>query len=59
MGNCGSSQVEAVAKQHSDEIDKQIEEDLRKFKKECKILLLGASSRAPALGGVAADDPSA
>jgi guanine nucleotide-binding protein G(i) subunit alpha len=45
MGNCGSSQVEAAAKQRSDEIDKQIQDDLQKFKKECKILLLGASRR--------------
>lgn len=31
----------------SQEIDKQIEEDSRKFKKECKILLLGESSCLP------------
>jgi guanine nucleotide-binding protein G(i) subunit alpha len=42
MGNCMSSQDEAAAaKARSDEIDKQLDEDLRKFKKECKILLLG------------------
>jgi hypothetical protein len=41
MGNCASSQDEVDAKQRSDEIDKQIEDDLRKYKKECKILLLG------------------
>lgn len=43
MGNCASSQDDATAKARSAEIDKQLEEDLRKFKKECKILLLGAS----------------
>lgn len=42
MGNCASSQDEAAAKARSAEIDKQLEEDLRKFKKECKILLLGS-----------------
>jgi len=30
------------AKQRSEEIDRQIEEDSRKFRKECKILLLGS-----------------
>lgn len=40
MGNCVSSQDREAA-QRSQEIDKQIEEDSRKFKKECKILLLG------------------
>lgn len=30
-------------KTRSDEIDKQIEEDSKKFKRECKILLLGES----------------
>ena len=43
MGNCVSAQ-DREALQRSQEIDKQIEEDSRKFKKECKILLLGASS---------------
>ncbi|KAI0090848.1 G-protein alpha subunit [Irpex rosettiformis] len=41
MGNCVSSQ-DREAQQRSQEIDKQIEEDSRKFKKECKILLLGS-----------------
>ena len=42
MGNCVSTQDrEAVAR--SQEIDRQIEEDSKKFKKECKILLLGQS----------------
>ncbi|EIN03535.1 G-protein alpha subunit [Punctularia strigosozonata HHB-11173 SS5] len=42
MGNCVSSQDEIAAKQRSADIDKQIEEDSRKFRKECKILLLGS-----------------
>ncbi|THH29678.1 hypothetical protein EUX98_g4511 [Antrodiella citrinella] len=41
MGNCVSQQ-DREAQQRSQEIDKQIEEDSRKFKKECKILLLGS-----------------
>jgi hypothetical protein len=45
MGNCASSQEEVTAKQRSDEIDKQIDDDLRKLKKECKILLLGTFRR--------------
>jgi guanine nucleotide-binding protein G(i) subunit alpha len=47
MGNCASSQEEVAAKARSDDIDKQIDEDLRKYKKECKILLLGAFPRSP------------
>ena len=45
MGNCVSSQ-DREAQLRSQEIDKQIEEDSRKFKKECKILLLGAHTPA-------------
>ncbi|KZS94899.1 guanine nucleotide binding protein, alpha subunit [Sistotremastrum niveocremeum HHB9708] len=41
MGNCSSVQDKAE-KDRSDEIDRQIEEDSKKFKKECKILLLGS-----------------
>ncbi|KAG8968856.1 Guanine nucleotide-binding protein alpha-2 subunit [Tulasnella sp. 419] len=41
MGGCMSVEDKA-GKQRSDEIDKQIEEDSRKFRKECKILLLGS-----------------
>ncbi|KAI0666966.1 G-protein alpha subunit [Trametes maxima] len=41
MGNCVSTQ-DREAQQRSQEIDKQIEEDSRKLKKECKILLLGS-----------------
>ena len=41
MGNCVSAQ-DREAQLRSQEIDKQIEEDSRKLKKECKILLLGS-----------------
>ena len=41
MGNCVSTQ-DREAQLRSQEIDKQIEEDSRKLKKECKILLLGS-----------------
>jgi guanine nucleotide-binding protein G(i) subunit alpha len=41
MGNCFSSNQEKEAKERSYAIDKQIEEDSRKLKRECKILLLG------------------
>jgi hypothetical protein len=40
MGNCGS-QPDRAEKERSDAIDRQLEEDSKKFKKECKILLLG------------------
>ena len=41
MGACASS-TDVASKQRSEEIDRQIEEDSRKFRKECKILLLGS-----------------
>jgi hypothetical protein len=41
MGNCTSTS-DRQAKAHSDAIDKEIETDSKKFRKECKILLLGA-----------------
>ena len=43
MGNCASNSQEAEGKARSDMIDRQIEEDSKKYKRECKILLLGAS----------------
>jgi hypothetical protein len=43
MGNCASTS-DRQAKAHSDAIDKEIEDDSKKFRKECKILLLGASA---------------
>ncbi|KAI0061797.1 G-protein alpha subunit [Artomyces pyxidatus] len=42
MGNCASNAQEREEKAHSDRIDRQIEEDSKKFKRECKILLLGS-----------------
>ena len=42
MGNCASTSQEAEGKARSDLIDRQIEEDSKKYKRECKILLLGA-----------------
>ncbi|KAH7883433.1 guanine nucleotide binding protein, alpha subunit [Phlebopus sp. FC_14] len=41
MGNCVSAQDKAD-KARSDEIDRMIEEDSKRFRKECKILLLGS-----------------
>ena len=42
MGNCASNSQEAEGKARSDMIDRQIEEDSKRYKRECKILLLGA-----------------
>ncbi|KAG2352973.1 hypothetical protein BDR07DRAFT_1311753 [Suillus spraguei] len=43
MGNCVSAQYhEREGKVRCDAINRQIEEDSRKFRKECKILLLGS-----------------
>ncbi|KAH6867478.1 G-protein alpha subunit [Coprinopsis sp. MPI-PUGE-AT-0042] len=42
MGVCVSTVDQKADKARSDEIDKQIEEDNRHLKKECKILLLGS-----------------
>lgn len=41
MGNCTSVTQDREASQRSADIDRTIEEDSKKFKKECKILLLG------------------
>ncbi|KAF9076946.1 heterotrimeric G-protein alpha subunit, GPA3-like protein, partial [Rhodocollybia butyracea] len=43
MGN-RISQPEKKAKEKSDAIDRQIEDDSQKFKRECKVLVLGSSS---------------
>lgn len=43
MGACASVQ-DRTAVERSAEIDRQIEEDSRRFRKECKILLLGELS---------------
>ncbi len=40
MGGCVSS-VDEEGRLHSEAIDKQLEEDHKKYKRECKILLLG------------------
>jgi guanine nucleotide-binding protein G(i) subunit alpha len=42
MGNCASNTREAEERARSDLIDRQIEEDSKKYKRECKILLLGS-----------------
>ncbi|KAG5350473.1 guanine nucleotide-binding protein subunit alpha [Termitomyces sp. Mn162] len=41
MGGCLST-PDRAGKERSDAIDKQLEDDNKKFKKECKILLLGS-----------------
>jgi len=46
MGNCISA-VESASKAKSDAIDKQIEEDSRQLRKECKVLLLGQFNFIP------------
>jgi hypothetical protein len=51
MGNCASSNQEADGKTRSDMIDRQIEEDAKKYKRECKILLLGQSTSSILLSG--------
>jgi hypothetical protein len=43
MGGCVST-ADQAGKERSDEIDRQLEEDCKRFKRECKILLLGLSS---------------
>ncbi|KAJ7087658.1 G-protein alpha subunit [Mycena belliarum] len=42
MGACCSSQPDRASKARSDDIDRQLEEDSKRYKKECKILLLGS-----------------
>ncbi|KAH9055392.1 G-protein alpha subunit [Lactarius vividus] len=42
MGNCASNSREAEGRARSHMIDRQIEEDSKKYKRECKILLLGS-----------------
>lgn len=49
MGNClSSTSEEAEKKKKSQAIDRIIEEDSKRLKKECKILLLG-TDRPPCL----------
>ena len=47
MGGC-VSQPDRAGKERSDEIDRGLEEDSKKFKRDCKILLLGKPT-SPAL----------
>ncbi|KAJ7140463.1 G-protein alpha subunit [Mycena filopes] len=42
MGACASQPDMRSQKAHSDTIDRQLEEDSKRYKKECKILLLGS-----------------
>ncbi|KAH6897864.1 heterotrimeric G-protein alpha subunit, GPA3-like protein [Coprinopsis sp. MPI-PUGE-AT-0042] len=42
MGGYVSTMDQKAAKARSDEIDRQIEEDNRRFERECKVLLMGA-----------------
>lgn len=47
MGACFSSHTEeAEQKKRSQMIDRKLEEDSRRFHRECKILLLGTSAHA-------------
>jgi guanine nucleotide-binding protein G(i) subunit alpha len=43
MGACGSTEAgeDVEQKKHSQMIDKTLEEDSRRLRRECKILLLG------------------
>ena len=47
MGACGSTETgggeDTEAKKRTQAIDKKLEEDSRRLRRECKILLLGAS----------------
>lgn len=55
MGNCASGTQDREASQRSADIDRVIEEDSKKFKKECKILLLG---KGPSLSLVLLPKPT-
>lgn len=51
MGACMSSNNEEVSrKKHSQAIDKQLEEDSKRLRRECKILLLGTSLGTEIIG---------
>jgi guanine nucleotide-binding protein subunit alpha len=50
MGLCMSaSSEEAEMKKISQKIDKELEEDSKRLRRECKILLLGTSCNPPAM----------
>ncbi|KAF8267928.1 G-protein alpha subunit [Lactarius quietus] len=57
MGNCASNTREAEEKAQSDRIDRQLEEDAKKYKRECKILLLGAYPLPPSLSSTPSLQP--
>ncbi|OLL26132.1 Guanine nucleotide-binding protein alpha-3 subunit, partial [Neolecta irregularis DAH-3] len=42
MGNCLSTEEHAASKTHSSAIDREIDEDAKRLRRECKILLLGS-----------------
>lgn len=51
MGSCMStSGEESDQRKRSNRIDKDLEEDSKRLRKECKILLLGTFCRLPAPG---------
>ncbi len=48
MGGCGSKEAgteDSEAKKRTQAIDKKLEEDSRRLRRECKILLLGMQDR--------------
>jgi len=50
MGSCMSTGGEqSDQRKRSNKIDKELEEDSKRLRKECKILLLGTSSPIPAV----------
>ena len=52
MGSCMSTSGEdSDQRKRSNKIDKELEEDSKKLRKECKILLLGTSSVLDGEGG--------
>lgn len=56
MGACGSSEASAEdseQKKRSQAIDRKIEEDSKRLRKECKILLLGMKDAPSAVTGKA------
>jgi hypothetical protein len=62
MGGCLSSPApqDADARSRTQEIDRRIEDDYKKLRKEVKILLLGNSlfphTASPSISGMGADD---
>ena len=55
MGACGSTEAggeDMEQKKRSQAIDKKLEEDSRRLRRECKILLLGSSWHSVGIYGV-------